>query len=250
MSYLSYISTTISNRCYSFENNAWASFPTMSSVRVYAAAAQLQDGRLLVTGGYDDFGRHQSSSEMLTEEGWERNKPSLPVTVYGHCMITLNSTTVMVIGGWQNGRISGNTLYYSLGGNSWSGGPALKYPRGFTSCGKIRSKEVGQEMNIIVAGGWNGTSQSSVEILNEGSNMWQTSPELPFGIQRPQMIEDRNGGVILIGGQSSSSIFLDTLYQLPNGNQDAVWIKMDQKMKTAGWLHLAIMVPDSIVDCN
>jgi hypothetical protein len=248
---MSYISTTLSNRCYSFENNAWASSPTMSSVRVYAAAAQLQDGKLLVTGGYDDLSHRHSSSEMLTEEGWESNIPPLPVTVYGHCMITVNSTTVMLIGGWQNGKLSGNSFYYSLGEENWTGGPELMFKRGSTGCGKIRSNKVGPEMNFIVAGGWNGSSRlSSVEILNEGSNMWQTGPELPFGVWRPQIIEDQNGGVVLIGGQSSSDIYLDTLYQLPNGDQDAVWTKMDQKIKNKGWLHLAIMVPDSIVDCN
>jgi hypothetical protein len=63
------------------------------------------------------------------------------------------------------------------------------------------------------------------------------------------MVEDKNGGVVLTGGRSSSGINLDTLYQLPYGGQDAVWTKMDQKMKKARYMHTAIMVPDSIVDC-
>ncbi len=74
----------------------------MNSVRSSAAAAQLKDGKLLVTGGSDSSGYHLNSAEMLTEEGWESNIPSLPVTIYGHCMVTVNSTTVMVIGGLQN----------------------------------------------------------------------------------------------------------------------------------------------------
>ncbi len=38
-------------------------------------------------------------------------------------------------------------------------------------------------MSIIVAGGDDGFSRlSSVEILDEGSNEWQTGSELPFGI--------------------------------------------------------------------
>ncbi len=65
------------------------------------AAAQLQDGKLLVTGDYDGSAS-LGSAEMLTEEGWESNIPSLPVTIFGHCMVTVNSTTVMVIGGYQN----------------------------------------------------------------------------------------------------------------------------------------------------
>jgi hypothetical protein len=106
-------------------------------------------------------------------------------------------------------------------------------------------------MSIIVAGGLDGSSYlSSVEILDEGSNEWQTGPELPFGIYRSQMVEDQNGGVVLIGGYSSSVGRLDTLYQLSHGGQDAVWTKMEQKMKTGKYAHTAILVPDNIVDCS
>jgi hypothetical protein len=224
----------------------------MNSVRVAAAAAQLQDGKILVTGGFDGPDSDHNSAEMLTEEGWESNIPSLPVTISGHCMVTVNSTTVMAIGGYQNNQISGKTFYFTLEKDSWTEGPELKNKRRFHSCGKIRRNKESQEMSIIVAGGLDVTSYlSSVEILDEGSNEWQTGPELPFGIEQSQMVEDQNGGVIFIGGFSSVSVSnLDTLYQLPHGGQDAVWIKMEQKMKTGRLRHTAFMVPDNIVDCS
>ncbi len=192
-----------SNKCYSLENNEWVSSASMNSVRSFAAAAQLQDGNLLVTGGYDGSHQDLKSSEMLTEEEWESNIPSLPVTIAAHCMVTVNSTTVMVIGGVQNGQYSGKTFYFTFGEESWTEGPKLKYERRWHSCGKIRRNKESQEMSIIVAGGEDGSSYlSSVEILNEGSNEWQTGPELPFGIDWAQMVEDQNGGVVLIGGRS------------------------------------------------
>jgi hypothetical protein len=78
-------------------------------------------------------------------------------------------------------------------------------------------------MSII--GGWDGGLYlSSVEILQEGSYEWQTGPELPFGVSVSQMLEDKNGGVVLIGGYSSNGS-LDTLYLLPHGGQDALWTK-------------------------
>jgi hypothetical protein len=99
-------------------------------------------------------------------------------------------------------------------------------------------------MSIIVAGGYNGSARlSSVEILDEGSNNWQTGPELPFGIFGSQIVEDQNGGVVLIGGQSPSVSKLGTLYQLAHGGQDAVWTKMEQKMKTGKFAHTAFLVP-------
>ncbi len=238
-----------SNNCYYLEINEWVSLASMNSVRIYAAAAQLQDGKLLVTGGYD--GSYLNSAEMLTEEGWDSNIPSLPVTIGYHCMITVNSTTVMAIGGYQNGQTSGKTFYFTFGEGSWTEGPDLKNKRWYHSCGKIRRNIESQEISIFVAGGTDGFSYlSSVEILDEGSNEWQTGPELPFGIWESQMVEDQNGGVVLIGGRSSSGAILDTLYQLPYRGQDAVWTKMEQKLKTGRREHTAFMVPDNIADCS
>ena len=146
---------------------------------------------------------------------------------------------------------SGKTFYFTFGEESWTEGPELKNKRYLHSCGKIRRNKESQEMSIIVAGGQYGSSTlSSVEILHEGSNEWQTGPELPFGIGFSQMVEDQNGGVVFIGGYSSPGGNLDTLYQLPHGGQDAVWTKMEQKMKTGREEHTAFMVPDNIVDCS
>jgi hypothetical protein len=104
-----------SNKCYSLENNEWVSSVSMNSVRVQAAATQLQDGKLLVTGGFDASESYLNSAEMLTEEGWDSNLPSLPVTILDHCMVTVNSTTVITIGGWQNSQFSGKTFYFTFG---------------------------------------------------------------------------------------------------------------------------------------
>jgi hypothetical protein len=234
-----------SNKCYSLENKEWVSSASMNSVRSFAAAAQLQDGRLLLTGGSNGTGLN--SAELLTKEGWESNIPSLPVTFGFHCMVTVNSTTVMVIGGAQNNEYSGKTFYFTFGEESWTEGPELKNKRGLHSCGKIRRNKESQEMSIIVAGGEDGSSfLSSVEILDEGSNKWQTGPALPFQVIDSQMVEDQNGGVVLIGGLGN----LATLYQLPHGGQDAVWTKMEQKINSARWQHTAFLVPDNTVDCS
>jgi hypothetical protein len=146
-----------SNKCYSLENNEWVSSASMNSIRSSAAAAQLKDGKLLVTGGWDGSAS-LNSSEILTEEGWESNIPSLPVTIIYHCIVTVNSTTVMAIGGFQNVQYSGKTFYFTFGEESWTEGPELKNNRRDHSCGKIRRNKESQEMSIIVAGGEDGKS--------------------------------------------------------------------------------------------
>ncbi len=232
------------------ENNKWVSSASMNSVRYVAAAAQLKDGKLFVTGGVDTSGSALNSAEIFTEDGWKSNIPSLPVTIAGHCMVTVNSTTVMVIGGPLNGQASGKTFYFTFGEESWTEGSKLKNKRAVHSCGKIRRNKESQEMSIIVAGGSDRSSRlSSVEILDEGSNEWQTDPELPFGIDNSQMVEDQNGGVVLIGGRRIG-VTLDTFFQLPHGGLDAVWTKMEQNLQTGRKEHAAFMVPDNIVHCS
>ncbi len=241
-----------SNKCYSLENNVWVSSASMNSVRVFAAAAQLQDGKLLVTGGYFGSSSVLNSAEILTEQGWESNVPSLPVTIYAHCMLPVNSTTVMVIGGIQNGEYSGKTYFLTIGEERWMEGPELKNKRIGHSCGKIRRNKKSQEISIIVAGGYINyfSSLSSVELLVKISNEWQTGPELPIGIYNSQMVEDSNGGVVLIGGSSSSIEPHNNLYKLPHAGRDAVWTKMQQKLKTGRREHSAFLVPGNIVECS
>ena len=240
-----------SNMCYSLNNNEWKTSQNMNSARLNAAAAQLQDGRLLVTGGYDNSGNKLKTAEILTENGWESNILYLTVTITSHCMVTVDATTVMVIGGNQNNKISGNTFYFNFGDGTWTDGPALKNKRGFQSCGKIRKDKESQEMSIIVVGGDDGSSYlSSVEILDAGSQEWRAGTPLAFDIRASKMVEDQNGGVVLIGGNSKSIGYLKTLYQLPHGGQGAEWTPMVQKLQTVRYYHTAILVSDNIVDCS
>jgi hypothetical protein len=190
--------------------------------------------------------------KCLQRGGWESQIPSLPFTFATGCMVIVNSTTLMIIGGKQNDKLSGKTFYFNFGGQSWNDGPELKYKREGHSCGRIRRDKDSQEISVIVVAGGDGFSDyfSSVEILNESSNTWTTGPELPFGITFFQMVEDSNRGVVLIGGESATNSSLDTLYQLPHGGPNAVWTKMKQKLTTKRDRHIAFLVPNSIVDCS
>ncbi len=221
----------------------------MSSVRVETAAALLQDSKLLVTGGFN--GIALNSAEIFSGVEWESNIPSLPVTVQGHCMVTINSTTLIVIGGLRDDQFSRKTFYFSIEKESWTEGPELQNIRIYHSCGKIRKNKESQEMSIIVVGGFDASSiLSSVEILDESSNEWKTGPELSLGIYYSQVVGDQKGGIVLIGGESPLIGILDTLYQLPHGGQDAAWSKMEQKLTTKRSWHTAFLVPDNIVDCS
>jgi hypothetical protein len=231
-------------------SNYYASSMSMSLARYAAAAATFQNDKILVTGGWTNLGSLNSVEIFEEFYAWKTTNPYLPVTFSEHCLVALSSTTVMAISGRQNGQHSGKTFYFTVGDVKWTEGPELKNKRSYQSCGRIRKDKESQEMSVIVAGGHDGLSYlSSVEILDEGSNEWRSGPELPLDVRLSQMVEDQNGGVILVGGQLESMAYLDTLYQLPHGGQDAVWTKMVQKLKTGRYLLTAFLVPENIVDC-
>ena len=64
------------------------------------------------------------------------------------------------------------------------------------------------------------------------------------------MVEDPYGGVVLVGGFSSSGVALSTLHRLPHGGKEAVWTKMEQTLKIARKEHTSFAIPDNIVDCS
>jgi hypothetical protein len=248
----------LSKRCYSLKNKEWVSSYSMNSAKALSGVAQLQDGKLLVSGGL--IGSELLNSlEMLTEEGWENDAPFLPVSIASHCMVQINSTTVMIIGGSQNNQdYTANTFYLNIKEHKWTEGPKLANVRTAHSCGRIRKDSNSQEISIIVAGGvagWSDNAASpnvttSVEILDKGSNVWRKGPALPFGIGASQMVEVDDGGVALIGGGSGSELYLDTIFQLPHGGKNAGWTEMKQKLTTGRYGHTAFLVPDNIVDCS
>jgi hypothetical protein len=236
-----------SNKCFSLEGSEWINSSSLNTDRYYAAVLPSPypsyDQKLFVTGP-------RNTVEVLTQQGWKTLPQRLPVRIYGHCSVLLNSTTGMVIGGVQNGYESSSTYLFNTENEIWTEGPELKIERAYHSCGRIRKISHSQDFSIIVAGGYDGFSMSSVEIFDLGANEWREGPDLPFGIAYAQMVEDPNGGVVLVGGRSNSKRHLDTFYQLPHGGTDAVWTKMEQKLKVGRNAHAAFLVPDDITECS
>jgi hypothetical protein len=237
-----------STNCFSLEKNEWVFSVNMNFNRVFTGVTLMLDGKLLVAGADRPY---YNTSEMLTEKGWERNVPDLPVRIYLHCLATVNSTTVIAISGVQNDHLSGKTFYFTFGNKNWIEGPELINLRGFHSCGRIRRNKESQEMSVIVAGGTDGLSYLTlVEVLDEGSKDWKTGPELPYGNCLTQMVEDPNGGVFLVGGNTLVQNWADTIWHLSHAGKQAVWTLMEQKLKVPRCWHTAFLVPDNFVDCS
>jgi hypothetical protein len=175
--------------------------------------------------------------------------PDLPTTVHRHCMVKISSSIVMVIGGFQDEQMSRKTFILDTRENVWKEGPSLLQERAYLGCGQIRSAKNSSEFSIIAAGGYNGAHISTTEVLDEFNGEWRQGPALPFGICCSKLVEDADGGVVMVGGRSYG-MHLETIFRLPHADKDGKWEELPQKLKIGRCYHTAVMVPDHLASCN
>ncbi len=245
--------------CFYFDNGQWNPTQPLTENRLYpgfsASPYPKVKSKIFVTGGMNNesISSSKSSAELLTEMGWEKVASIMPIPLSLHCMVLLNSTTVMIIGGVDNTTVTPNTYLLNTENNEWIEGPPLSQNRYQHSCGRIRKSKESSKFDVIVVGGYNGSFLSSVEIFDAETFEWRAGANLPFGIDDSVLVEDPTGGVILVGGlyRSSGSLLvpLDTLFRLPHAEAEH-WQEMPQKLKAGRRYHSAFLIPNENVDCS
>lgn len=113
------------------------------------------------------------------------------------------------------------------------------------SCGLIKKDTNSDEFSVIVVAGTSNEARRSVQILDEGATEWRSGVDFPHLAFGASLVTDRHGGVVVIGGVSSSVGPLDTLYHLPHANADA-WTLMDQKLPEPTGLPFSFLVSDDV----
>ena len=237
--------------CHAFENDVWVEGDSLTQggydFAMIRAPFQNQSVSLILTGGNTLSGVEFNRTEVMVGGKWETMPFPLPVTINNHCMVRYEENSVMVISGQQNRVNSDKTFILSPDATEWTEGPKLITSRGFHSCARISKSDGSSEKSIIVVGGNIGNSLTalltSVEILDEGASKWRTGPELPKAICCGALVEHPDGGVVLIGGKSGTSSYLDSLYYLAHSG--AAWELLPQKLKIARGQHTAFLVPAS-----
>jgi hypothetical protein len=119
----------------------------------------------------------------------------------------------------------------------------MTYARYVHSCAMIRKDDKNPSRSAIVV---SGDATNSVEILDENSSMWRLGPYLPVSTCCATLVEDPRGGVILIGGSTSSGLST-SLYQLKHGGLYAKWELMAQKLRLGNYYFAAFLIPDILV---
>ncbi len=184
------------SKCHLYRNGGWVETYSLTEPKAFMAISRTpfdeESDRFLISGGQNPI--QLNTSEVLTENGWVAVEQDLPVTLWRHCMVLLNETTVLVVGG-HNAETPYSNETYLLDSDTgvWSEGPRLNIGRHDHSCGRIRTDSGSLEKRVIVVGGYNESFLSSVEVLNTETWTWEFGPELPFGIEEASLVEDHSG---------------------------------------------------------
>ncbi len=236
-----------------------AEFATLDNPRTDTASIVLDAGQTLwITGGHS-FGSTLRTTEMVSASGIVSSGPNLPEQREDHCLVKINVTTAMLIGGSDSGgsggEISTKTWFYHIRSGQWRNGPELSTGRIIQSCGLLNDKGNGHRI-VVVTGGWRAFYQTtgSTELLDldsDGPLQWDVGPSLPQAVDRaPSVVAKGGTSFIVVGGLSSSSYHTDNLQELQCQNGDCTWTVLDQSLNVPRCCGVAVMVPNSMVTCQ
>jgi len=185
--------------CYLLTSSGYKTMPGLLNDRSEAASVVSPLG-LWVTGGHD------GDQVFDTTEIWSNNQSRphvrLPGRMGSHCLVSLNSTHVLLTGGYTGSDISSAAFLYSEG-NGFTKIEDMKKARYGHGCSVIDDSTVIVAGGIISSGEYSYSSRST-EYLNLTSLTWSDGPELPSRgpqaqILGPEVLGPEIGGHLLIG---------------------------------------------------
>ena len=138
-----------------------------------ASSVVLNQSRLWVTGGYIGNWNKLNTSQFLSLDQPPEKGPDLPFAVSCHCMVQVDSETIYLIGGFQNGEKSNKTWIINPKKNfQIREGPTMLETRIDHACATMK---VNNKVFIIVVGSADNRQCRTIEILDTTlpSNNWK-----------------------------------------------------------------------------
>lgn len=241
--------------CYLYKNEGWQISRSMQLGRAFTNVvkfpSKIDSLEYLVVAG-KNIGR-RNALEVNSGQAWSTLPTVFPLSITFLCSLTINAYSVMVIGGNNLAEYPLRTTYiFQPPFLSWIQGPKLNTGRESVGCGRIRRTKDSMLYSIITAGGLSGsTPLKSVEILDHTGSVWRFGPDLPTTLFGSVLIEEPNGGVFLIGGKTSSTVYgTADMYFLSDAEPGSHWIKINQRLKYPRSLFVTFYIPDDVVNCT
>ena len=184
---------------------------TVISGRYHAASVQLASG-VWITGGNPGPNPPTKSSEIILEDGLSvLDGIDLPMPLTGHCIVAINSTTLMLIGGYDGDTFRNDTYFLEFG--LWRKGPDLQIARDTHTCGIIQDTETFEEYLVVAGGSTSYDTLDSVEVLSlkNGKEFFE-GLRMPNSLARHNMVR-YNDSLLAIGGYDGG-YYSSAIYEL------------------------------------
>ena len=178
------------------------------------------------------------SVEIFDPNAFTQVKAKLPKGLAGHCLVKLNETLLLAIGGRIGhkqdydfspanvGNISDFTFFFDIAINLWSQGPRMSMTREAHACGTVIDPSTGS-VNVIVIGGFPSVDPSvgaldSTEVLtirfqgtNSSAEQWEHGPRLAKSLSYAKLVGISSGSkLLLVGGNGPDG----------GGYFDSIWV--------------------------
>lgn len=179
-------------------HNRWVSAGSLSEGREDPQAVVLQDGRVLVIGGYVD-GDAKETVDMYDPRtrAWTTAAP-LHEGRWNATATVLRDGRVLVTGGLADGwNVIQTTELYDPATNTWTPGADLTQLRHAHAAVRLR------DGRVLVMGTYWGGDPTSTEIYDPATNTW--TPAAPMGSPRAYLTAHLlpDGNVLAIGGNDT-----------------------------------------------
>ncbi len=224
------------DNCYDYdaETNTWITSASLIKSRATPSSSFI-DGTWLISGDGRNPTDASSTTEMWTGTGFQSG-PQLPIDMFIHCQLTINSTHIFFVDTY----FTGNAYLLEWNSQTWTELPPMTGFREYSSCGLINNPENGIEAVIVEDG--------SSEIFNFRDETWRAGPyvdQFEFELAGYAQVGDT---FVVVGGYGLKGD-LDTIQIFDHINYD--WILMDQRLQVPRRDYPGVVaVPNEFVTCS
>jgi len=233
--------STLSNNTY------WRAAAPMNVARAFSAVATLDNGSVLVAGGYAGNVANSSlnSAEMYdpATNTWTIVAP-MPVGTAGARAVTLSNGNVLVAGGLGNSGILTACELYNPKANSWTVTGNLT---------KATFDEQIAELNnggvIVVGGDFSGGENNVTQIYNPNTGAWSDAAPQPIARADMIVVKLTDGNILVAGGHTGlAPTLLSEIYdpatntwnqtgplQVPGGDSGGVLLQNGEVLMVGGY---------------
>jgi len=226
-------------KCYASDPMGWQPIGDLTFPREYHAAATLPNGDLWITGGrIPNTESCQHTTDIVTSNMEVIRGPDMPDARCNHCVARLNSTSMMLVGGYFEDvhRVD----LFNAETQEWSSfATYTRHEHAFPACVTFTDTDGKDKVMVIGNGYW--YEPAKAEIYDGVS--WEVLEDLPSdvaGMQYPKAVFYKEK-IIVTGGSFAWEPVLTSWEFDINTRTWAPGFQMNPPI----WGHISFVVPDS-----